>query len=263
MNAETFSHIIHHPELLNKDSLTEIEKLVETYPYIENLRILYALNLLILDDYRYQKHLTKAAFYSSDRKKLKYLIDFYQKKDPIEEDFSVLTDTPEETKEATTPKKHQKETTEKEITPKKPGEDDAAIISQEKELIKERKTKADLLKLVKKRLKEIEDSRLEESERKKENKEISHHDLIDKFIENEPSISRPQKNEFFDPDYKAIESATDDDDFFITETLAKIHSDQKNYQKAKEIYQKLILKFPEKSIYFAARIEDLNKNKKE
>ena len=246
MNAETFNHIIHHPELLNKDSLTEIEKLVETYPYIENLRILYALNLLILDDYRYQKHLTKAAFYASDRKKLKYLIDFYQKEDTLEEDFSVLTNISEETIVEKKPADHKKEIVEKDLTTKKThtnintsqqtAEDDAAIISQEKELIRERKTKADLLRLVKKRLTEIENSRINDTELKKENKEINPKDLIDTFIKNQPSISRPHENEFFDPDYKAIESATDNDDFFITETLAKIHSDQRNYKKAKEIY---------------------------
>ena len=257
MNAQNFIDIINNPTLLNKESLIEIEKLVDAYPYIENIRIIYALNLLILDDYRYQEHLTKAAFYASDRRKLKSLVDHIYKKTAIKEDFSVLTGLSKTEKKET--KKSELIT---ETSDTKTKEDDAAIIAQEKEIIRVRKSKADLLKLVKKRLIEIGNSKIKEVEQRKENKEITDNDLINDFIKKQPSISRPSENKFYDSEYEVIDSAIDDDDFFITETLAQIHCDQKNYQKAKEIYQKLILKFPEKSIYFAARIEDLNKNKK-
>lgn len=54
-----------------------------------------------------------------------------------------------------------------------------------------------------------------------------------------------------------------DDDFtdeeYYTETLAKVYANQGYYQKASEVYEKLILLYPEKSSYFAALKEDIKK----
>jgi hypothetical protein len=44
---------------------------------------------------------------------------------------------------------------------------------------------------------------------------------------------------------------------FCTETLAQIYVDQGYYEQAKFIYSKLLLRYPEKSAYFAALIEKL------
>ena len=48
-------------------------------------------------------------------------------------------------------------------------------------------------------------------------------------------------------------------DELITETLANIYCQQKKYDKALDAFKKLSLKYPEKSIYFAARIEEIEK----
>ena len=49
-------------------------------------------------------------------------------------------------------------------------------------------------------------------------------------------------------------------DEVVSETLARIYESQNKLQKAAEMYEKLSLKFPEKSSYFAALIQNL-KNK--
>jgi len=71
LNIQLYHKLIENPTLLTTDSLKDLEDLVKNFPLVENFRILYALNLLILDDYRYDSAITKAAIYSSDRRKLK------------------------------------------------------------------------------------------------------------------------------------------------------------------------------------------------
>ena len=53
---------------------------------------------------------------------------------------------------------------------------------------------------------------------------------------------------------------TDIADNFGTEELAKIFAQQGFPQEAKRIYSRLVLEFPEKSAYFAALIEKLEKS---
>ena len=50
-----------------------------------------------------------------------------------------------------------------------------------------------------------------------------------------------------------------DTDGFCTETLAQIYLEQGYRQEALDIYSKLSLRYPEKSAYFAALIEEINK----
>ena len=51
-----------------------------------------------------------------------------------------------------------------------------------------------------------------------------------------------------------------DEEQFYTETLAGIYVEQGYLAEAKKIYSKLSLRYPEKSIYFANLIDEINKN---
>ena len=79
--------------------------------------------------------------------------------------------------------------------------------------------------------------------------------LIDKFIENNPKIPPIKK----DAEIPAIfyESSQADNSSLMTETLARVYLEQKKYQKAIQAYEILILKYPEKSSFFADRILDI------
>lgn len=87
--------------------------------------------------------------------------------------------------------------------------------------------------------------------------------LIDKFLEKNPRII-PDKN-FVPQNPVNVEAVLTESDELFSETLAKIYLKQGHYEKALLSYEKLCLKYPEKSIYFASQIEkikELIKNKK-
>lgn len=78
--------------------------------------------------------------------------------------------------------------------------------------------------------------------------------IIDAFIQSEPRIM-PGKAANYPTVNLAWESEEDDE--IVSETLAKIFTQQGNFSKALIMYEKLSLKFPEKSAYFAPLIENL------
>jgi hypothetical protein len=81
--------------------------------------------------------------------------------------------------------------------------------------------------------------------------------IIEKFIKEEPQI-RPPSIDKLDNENKAKKSSEDRNDL-VSETLAQIYIDQMLYHKAIATYKKMMLKFPEKSRYFASQIEQLEK----
>jgi len=81
---------------------------------------------------------------------------------------------------------------------------------------------------------------------------VSSHELINRFIETNPHLTPPAEST------QPVDISADsvkEDDGFLTDTLAKIYIKQGYYAKAIFAYEKLLLKFPEKSTYFAAQIE--------
>ena len=82
-------------------------------------------------------------------------------------------------------------------------------------------------------------------------------DIIENFIKEKPHFSVQEQNRTHAP-VKNVDlsarSVTESEEF-MTETLARIYLKQKNYTKAIQIFKKLSLKYPEKSIYFAGQIE--------
>jgi len=79
--------------------------------------------------------------------------------------------------------------------------------------------------------------------------------ILDKFMRENPSISRP-KTEFFDPITVAKNSAEEKDEI-VSETLASIYLKQGLVKKSILTYEKLCLIYPHKNAYFAALINKI------
>jgi tetratricopeptide (TPR) repeat protein len=89
--------------------------------------------------------------------------------------------------------------------------------------------------------------------------------LIDKFLSSQPGPIKPDKpllEKYSGESHEQVVARSlSEDDELVTETLAMIYFNQKKYDKALEAFRKLSLKYPEKSIYFASRIEEIEKLK--
>ncbi len=89
--------------------------------------------------------------------------------------------------------------------------------------------------------------------------------LIDKFLSVSPGSLKldkpPAESRSFTGDNDALVKSVSKNDELVTETLANIYAEQKNYDKALEAFKKLSLKYPEKNSYFATRIEEILKLK--
>jgi len=90
----------------------------------------------------------------------------------------------------------------------------------------------------------------EDSEKQKKNQ------LIDRFIETSPKIP-PVNRDVPLPQSIIFEPSKADNSYLMTETLARVYLEQKKYPKAIQAYEILILKYPEKSSFFADRILDI------
>jgi len=88
----------------------------------------------------------------------------------------------------------------------------------------------------------------------KANREVQQQ-IIDKFIKESPSIKYTRKDEASSADLAEISSEWDTN--LASEYLAEIYLHQGNKKRAKEIYEALTLKYPEKKSYFADLISKI------
>ncbi len=260
MDKQQFISYIKEPENLGKDSLDAIEVLSEKFPYCQSLQILHLLNLKMINHVMYSEQLKSTAAHIADRTRLRELIRGMQEGEErgAKSEERRVKEKDQSTTILDTASRIQDQPSEE-----VPSEVDETLISAPSTQypepvvpVIEQDEEARLLRLkqiLEDRLKEIADKKGEATE---EESILSKEELIEKFIREEPSISRP-KTDFFDP-VKVAKSSREEQTGLVTETLARIHIQQGNLDKAIEIYRKLSLNFPEKSGYFAAQIKKLS-----
>jgi tetratricopeptide (TPR) repeat protein len=266
MESEALLTYLNQPETLKGDSVPWVTSLVERYPFFGIGQCMLAIAYQNEGDERFDWQLKRAASAVPDRNRLR-LFSLLAKQRLAMEAQPPQSDSPTEVplpdgffKFVDSTKI--KETDDEALIPEKmfiipeinlsstPEE-----LSAEMALLDEKRKSLDELKaIIAARLKTIEDEkRQKESGEEQQEKKLSRKELIDKFIAENPSISKP-KAEFYNPISVAQNSIVDHGGI-VSETLAKIYFKQGYFDKAISIYEKLSLNNPEKSVYFAAQIE--------
>jgi tetratricopeptide (TPR) repeat protein len=266
LNVTDYTFLLNKPDAINERYADTLDQVLEAFPYFQSARVLKLKHLYNQDSFYYNNTLKQTAAYTTDRG---ILFDFitsdsfvsvqkglYEKK--LEElmnmsvvgsevvivehkvsqaellEQSILTSI----KEATTPEEAQAVA---QLEIGKPLEFNKT----------ERHSFQEWLQLS--RLKPIVRTEIPAKEELVSDEKRKKLDLIDKFIESNPKIKPVAK----DAVVPSVEPIVEDTSFLMTETLARVYLEQKKYSKAIQAYEILILKYPEKSSFFANRISDI------
>lgn len=262
------------PELLKGDTVKAVEQLAADYPYFAIAQALLAVAYQNAGDDRYEGQLKRTAAIMPNRDKLRLFTLIARHRFESEPELPALpdemppaepapTDNVFSTIESIDTQEEQNSGIIREkvfIIPEIDLSGTHEELSAEMALLEEKRKSLDELKaIIAHRLKELEAEKQRKESEPEKPKKMSRKELIDKFILENPSISRP-KAEFYNPISVAQNSIIDQENI-VSETLAKIYEKQGYFEKAISIYEKLGLKYPKKSRYFAAQIERLQESK--
>ena len=286
MNRENFISFLHHPDKISKGNLETFKDLSHRYPYCSSIQVLFAYELFVGTDLDFNLQLKRAAACVSSRKKLKQLFTEKEKGLVVDPGISPVSLQEEIAKEIPDVPLMTVETI-PEIIPEPVAEFVEPRFDETPEIkpgISE--SRRELLDIVHRRLAEIAEAKLkgavtidqpEEDDRvavgevqiiqekslpdepisdDESKKALSKEEILEKFIREEPRISSPRAA-FYRPSEIAAHSSVDDEEI-VSETLAKLYSEQGNHAKAIKIYERLSLLLPEKSSYFADQISKIS-----
>ena len=227
MNIHSFAKIVKSPQKITSKDTEAIHTIISEYPYFQTARAVYLKGLKNNESYRYNSELKVTAAHTTDRAVL----------------FNFITSTQFNEVSADKPIALHQQILGK-INSGKPSE------------VKENFTIGEPLTFTKKETHSFNEWLQLGSQKKidrssDQKKEIDKTSIIDKFIKQNPKISKVSKTD----EKKEILLNEKQDSYLMTETLAKVYLEQNKYENAIKAYKILSLKYPEKSGFFADQIK--------
>ena len=290
MNTTDFTYLLQHPQTINAQQTNDIKAIVDEFPYFQSARAVYLKGLKNKESFKYNQELKITAAHTTDRS---ILFDFITSKEFLQneisqhikhntehikdiavkdiEDISInksviiddalrehiknteplldpdlfkakaeeLIDNVDEVIEVDTPQI--KKTPEEKLEIGKPLTFDKNEVHSFSEWLKITSFKPI-----------IREENINQETPIHENSKTKKFELIDKFITDNPKIKPVTKDV---PKFNIAKAQMLKPETLMTETLARIYVEQKNYKSAIQSYKILSLKYPEKSGFFADQIQ--------
>ena len=291
MNLDTFTYLLEHPEHITAAQTVDMEEVVEQFPFFQPARVLYLKGLKNQESYTYNKELKRAAAQTQDRSILfEFITSSIFNQNVISSQIKQQEDTLHtltvndalNVSEQVEREELQKANTILDpdfFTRKKIGKEEDFQSKPEETLgagkpldftTNETHSFSEWLKITSfSPIDRENDQKLRENGEKEEKIGSANPEkkrkirLIDQFIANNPKIRMKAKETLQIKNIPEVKTVPDE--HLMTETLARVYVEQKNYKKAKQAYKILSLKYPEKSGSFADQIraiDELQDNKK-
>jgi len=270
MNRSDFINMMSETGPLSRQSLGEVYELVDIFPYFQSAHLLLLKGLHDNADVKFESQLKNSAIHIANREVLYYLLS----SKPVSG-----VETPDEIIETRIAEKAEPSDTEQTVI--ESAKNSIELITEFERISDETQDpddkdqeeetvfymdpgfsqpeQEDLLELDtdSNKIYGEDDTAIEaevKTESEVQSKKQLQADLIDRFIVANPRIE-PNREKTNVPVEDISKPYTEEKGGFVTETLARIYVSQGYYSKAIDIYEKLSLKFPEKSSYFASQIE--------
>ena len=67
MNIQNYTYLINNPAVISKEQTSELESIINSFPYFQSARALHLKGLKSQDSYKYNQALKTTAAHTSDR----------------------------------------------------------------------------------------------------------------------------------------------------------------------------------------------------
>lgn len=290
LNTKDFTYLLNKPYSLTDRQSTELEAVLHEFPYLQPARAILLKALYNKESYRYNNELKKTAAYTTDRSVLfDYITSenfqsiqkaFFEEKQAsvgnieVRESEAVQLEavshaSPQNLSVETLPESVpviSEEIQQKKIQDNRVGEEIPSaeanlelgkpleFNTEEKHSFREWLQLSKMAPIKRDAAPDNAPENIAETDTVTPDDKSRKLELIDRFIEANPKIG-PAKDE--PPTPISLASEHKDASYLMTETLARVYLEQKKYARAIQAYEILILKYPEKSVFFADRISDI------
>ena len=272
MNTNDYINLLNNSKAINDKQTLILETIVQEFPFYQSARALYLKGLYNQESFRYNYELKKTAAHTTDRSVLfdfitsddfkifqQEVYDKYQAEiqNIIVADFELV-----QVEEGLNVELNRISTNQKNIRTEFVANEE---LKTQNEIVEAELQIGKPLQFEKNETHSFSEwlqlSKISPIVRDEEEKqpEVSSElekkfDLIEKFIELNPKIPQAKDSTSIPAN---VAKSNEMPSSIMTETLAQIYLEQKKYTKAIQAYDILILKYPEKSSFFADRIKNI------